>query len=284
MHPNRSTPLRGSVTQNNVSVRMRDKKTGVRFMTRLGLLIAALLILSGLSAWLWHVGWPQRQIATLESIGLSLSQKANFSVRDIVVDGRHQSGKDEISDALGLRQGSAILGFNAHLAATRLAKLPWIKSAVIERRLPDTVAVLLTERTPLARWQHDDHTAVIDDSGQILSAARPDDFAQLPLVVGQGADQQARDMLQRLGQFPDIRDQTDSLVRVGDRRWDLHLKPKITVRLPENDVDNALHRLSVLISEEKILDRAITTVDLRLPDRLYIEPGASTTPLWNKKL
>jgi cell division protein FtsQ len=60
-------------------------------------------------------------------------------------------------------------------------------------------------------------------------------------------------------------------------------QPKITVRLPEDDVGGALHRLSVLIAQEKILDRDIVAIDLRVPDRLAIEPAASAQPVGDSK-
>ena len=60
-------------------------------------------------------------------------------------------------------------------------------------------------------------------------------------------------------------------VRVSERRWDLHLDPKVTVRLPETGMPAALHLLSSLITDRKILERDITAIDLRLPDRLIIE-------------
>ena len=147
-------------------------------------------------------------------------------------------------------------------------------SVTVERRLPDIVAVILTERAPMARWQHDDHIYVIDTDGHMLPSAKPEDFPALPLIVGAGADREAQDLFAKLKIYPEISQKTDSAVRVSERRWDLHLAPKITVRLPEENVDAALHRLSVLITQESILDHDIVAIDLRLPDRLIFEPAA----------
>ena len=231
------------------------------FSPGLAFLAASALVVAGIFALLWHQGWPQKEAGKLEDAGINLTQKARFAVRDIVVEGRHLSGKDEIFDALGTERGAPILDFDAHAAAARIGKLPWVDTAIVERRLPDGVAVILTERVPLARWQHDDHLYVIDSEGRVLSAANPDNFAALPMVVGTGADKEAEAFLTELKDYPNIVDKTNSAVRVGERRWDLHLQSKITVRLPEQDVAGALHRLSVLIDQEKILDRDITAID-----------------------
>ena len=217
MRANKTSGLRGSVTQNNI-VRMRVRaQTGLGFLARLGILAGCVLVVVGLCIVLWRAGWPQKEAEKLQDAGLNLTQKARFAVRDIVVEGRVQSRKDEIADALGTESGAAIFDFDARAAAARIAKLPWIDTAVVERRLPDTIAVIITEREPGARWQHDDHLYVIDTKGNVLTAARPEDFTGLPLVVGTGADQEAQTFLAQLKAYPDIAAKTDSAVRVGER-------------------------------------------------------------------
>jgi cell division protein FtsQ len=285
MRQNKSTGLRGSVTQNNVSVRMRARdQTGIGFLARLGILSGCVLVVIGLFIILWRAGWPQRQAERLEETGLNLTQKAQFAVKDIVVEGRRQSNKDDIFDALGTVSGAPIFDLDTRAAAARLAKLPWVGTAVVERRLPDTVAVILTERAPAARWQNDQHLYVIDSEGHVLNAANPADFTALPVVVGAGADREASSFLAQLKNYPSIASHTDSAVRVGERRWDLHMQPKITVRLPEQDVGLALHRLSVLIDQEKILDRDVTSIDLRIPDRLIVEPAPPASKAGDSRL
>ncbi len=279
MRQNKS-PLRGSVTQNNASVRMHAREQeGLSFLARLGLLGGGLLVILVLIFWSWHSGWLPNQARHLRDTGLNASQEAQFAIKDITVVGRNQSSKDEIFDALGAARGAPILGFDVKAAAARLGKLPWISSAVVERRLPDTLVVILTERTPMARWQHDDHFYVLDNEGHVLSVAKPENFTSLPLVVGNGADGAAQSFLALLKNHPDIMEKTGSVVRVGDRRWDLHLQPNIVVRLPEQGVNNALNRLSILMGgEERILDRDIVAIDLRLADRLVVEPAAPAVP------
>jgi cell division protein FtsQ len=274
MRRQKSSPLRGSVTQNTMSVRMRAREqSGIGFLARLGLLATSAFIILGIVFWLWRTGWISRQIERVENVGLTLTQNMHFYVTDIIVKGRQQESKDSVFDALGTQQGAPILGFDSAAATARLVKLPWIESATVERRLPDTIVVLLTERVPAALWQHDDHIVVIDADGQVLPAAKAEDFPKLPLVVGFGADKEAQNFLTLLKAYPDIQSKTDSAVRVGDRRWDLHMLSKIVVRLPEQDVETALHRLSVLMAQEKVLDRDIVAIDLRIPDRLIIEPA-----------
>jgi len=276
--------LRGSVTQNYVSARVRARNDdGIGFLTRLGLLAGLLLGFLIIAAIGWYSGWPQRQFEALKNDFLTMTKEASFEVRDVVVVGRRQSSREAVYDALGVKRGTPILSVDLEGAAERLGKLPWVESVAIERRIPDTIAVILTERMPIARWQHKEKLYVIDGKGRVLPSAKPDDFPSLPLVVGTGADRAAYAFLSLLKAYPDIREKMGSAVRVSERRWDLRFPPKIVARLPEDDVDNALHRLSVLMAQEKILDRAIIAIDLRIPDRLVLEPAVGAKKTEGKK-
>ena len=93
----------------------------------------------------------------------------------------------------------------------------------------------------------------------------------LMLVVGKGAETRARDFLALLDRYPQVRSVTKAAIFVGERRWNLRLKDGLDVRLPENDVGNALAALSKLDKEERLFSRDIVAVDMRLPDRLTVQ-------------
>src|SRR5947199_6540898 len=93
----------------------------------------------------------------------------------------------------------------------------------------------------------------------------------LPLVVGNGAETRARDFLALLDRYPQVRSLTRAAILVGERRWNLRLKDGLDIRLPENDVGNALALLSKLDKDDKLFSRDITAVDMRLPDRLTVQ-------------
>jgi cell division protein FtsQ len=89
-------------------------------------------------------------------------------------------------------------------------------------------------------------------------------------VVGRGAETRAKDFLDQLAQYPQLRQQVKAIIFVGERRWTLRLADGIDVRLPEKDLDAALATLTKLDKDEKLFSRDITAIDLRLPDRLTV--------------
>ena len=65
---------------------------------------------------------------------------------------------------------------------------------------------------------------------------------------------------------------------VSDRRWDLFLDNGVQVMLPEVNAQKAVTELQETDKESGLLDRDITVVDLRLPDRLVVRQANAPAP------
>jgi cell division protein FtsQ len=135
---------------------------------------------------------------------------------------------------------------------------------------PDRLQITITERLAFALWQKDGRVSVIAADGTVLEPFIEDRYLGLPLVVGGGAELQAKQFLAIVDRYPDIRSALKASILVAGRRWDLLLANGISVRLPETDVDDAFARLVQLDHDKKLLSRDITAVDLRLPDRVTV--------------
>ncbi len=144
----------------------------------------------------------------------------------------------------------------------------------IERQLPDGIYWDPPRRASAACavWQHHRKFDLIDqDRHASFRHARPDDFSRrLPQVVGGGAPQAASDLVDMLASEPDLARHVTASVRIGGRRWNLELDNGIEVALPEDAPEAAWHRLAVLDRSDRLLERDITAVDMRLTDRLVL--------------
>jgi cell division protein FtsQ len=107
---------------------------------------------------------------------------------------------------------------------------------------------------------------------------RPARFPQLPLVVGQGADQAAGAILPAVAARPRLRDRLEALVRVDDRRWDLRLKDGSLIQLPAIDEESALIQLDQLDQRQRILDLGFARIDLRDPEMVAVRPRDAALP------
>ena len=75
----------------------------------------------------------------------------------------------------------------------------WVEKARVIRLLPDTVVVAVTERPVMAIWQHGGRTDVIVADGRVVAGVKPDQFKNLPLIIGEGANDRALALLPSLG-------------------------------------------------------------------------------------
>jgi len=104
----------------------------------------------------------------------------------------------------------------------------------------------------------------------VLEINAPDRFLSLPLLVGPGAERAGRAFLDLVNRYPAVARLIESSVLVADRRWSLHLKNGIEVRLPEHEPDRALRLLTELAQGKNLFSRDIVLIDLRLADRVTV--------------
>jgi len=71
--------------------------------------------------------------------------------------------------------------------------------------LSDRLQITITERLAFALWQKNGRISVIAADGTVLEPFVADRYLGLPLVVGAGAERQAKDFLAVLDRYPDIR-------------------------------------------------------------------------------
>jgi cell division protein FtsQ len=201
----------------------------------------------------------------------AIANSAGFRITGVAINGRKQLSQDEVLGIGGVNGRSSLLFLDAATVRDKLKANPWISDATVLKLYPGQLQIDIVERSAFALWQQDGRLSVISDDGAVLEPYVSRRFLSLPLVVGKGAETRARDFLTLLAQYPQVRSVTKAVIFVGERRWNLRLKDGLDVRLPENDVGNALAALSNLDREEKLFSRDIVAVDMRLPDRLTVQ-------------
>lgn len=218
----------------------------------------------------WRSGALADGIATARARVIAASATLGLTVQDVLVQGRNETSREDILAALALARGTPMLTVDPETAKARIEALPWVKTAEVERRLPDTIFVRLTERTPLALWQKDEKLALVDDEGRLLTRHDLGRFRELPIVIGDGAPEAAKAILRVLAAEPELYKRIEALTYVGARRWDVRLSGGIQIKLPESDPGRAWAQLADTDRREQLLARDISVVDMRLPDRLVV--------------
>jgi cell division protein FtsQ len=238
---------------------------------RAGTAATVLLLLGSAGLGVVKGGHLDAMIATLSDTRNAIANSAGFRISSVAINGRRQLTQDEVLASGGVNGRSSLLFLDAATVRDKLKANPWIGEATVLKLYPGQLQIDIVERSAVALWQSDGRLAVIADDGAVLEPYLSRRFISLPLVVGKGADTRARDFLALLDRYPQVRSLTRAAILVGERRWNLRLKDGLDIRLPENDVSNALATLSKLDREERLFSRDIVAVDMRLPDRLTVQ-------------
>jgi len=238
---------------------------------RVGISMTVLLLIGSCGFGIVKGGHLQDFVTAVSDARNAMANSAGFRITSVVINGRKQLTQDEILAIGGVSGRSSLLFLDADAVRDKLKANPWIADATVLKLYPGQLMIELTERKAFALWQEAGRLSVIADDGAVLEPYVSRRFLSLPLVVGKGADTQARDFLALLARYPQVNSITKAAIFVGERRWNLRLKDGLDIRLPEQDVGNALAMLSRLDKEDKLFSRDIVAVDMRLPDRLVVQ-------------
>ncbi|MGY3587381.1 cell division protein FtsQ [Bradyrhizobium sp. USDA 4341] len=238
---------------------------------RIGLVATLAILFGSLGFGIVKGGHLEEFTTALSDTRNALANSAGFRITTVGINGRKQLSQDEVLAIGGVNGRSSLLFLDADTVRAKLKANPWIADATILKLYPGRLQIDIVERTAFALWQQNGRLSVIASDGAVLEPYVSRRFLNLPLVVGKGADTRAQDFLALLDRYPQVRSVTKAAIFVGERRWNLRLKDGLDVRLPENDVGNALAALSKLDKDEKLFSRDIVAVDMRLPDRLIVQ-------------
>lgn len=195
-----------------------------------------------------------------------------FKLAKVHVQGASPMAERAILAAAGLQVGQPILGIDLDAVRKSVEGVGWVRDAKVVRLLPDTLVVAVSERQTLAVWQNRGRTLVIDGGGRPIPEADPGEFPQLPLIVGEGANEGAAQILQAVSARPRLVERLEAIVRVDGRRWDLRLKDGGLVQLPAVEEESALIQLDQLDRRQRILELGFERIDLREPGIVAVRP------------
>lgn len=242
---------------------------------RLVKFICLLILLGGLGYWLFFAEGTTKTGKAIHQSFIDITKDSGFVVQDILIEGRENTDIELIRTLVNIKPGEPIFALDPKGAREALEKISWVESVSVTRVLPDTIRIVIHERTPLALWQHDGKLALIDGEGEVLTRQDLQNFKDYLLLVGEDAPVYAQSFMELLMREPEIAKRVSSATRVGGRRWDISLENGITIKLPEEDMAVALKQLVKMQEEDKIFSKDIKSIDLRQPDRIMLRtrPG-----------
>jgi cell division protein FtsQ len=200
----------------------------------------------------------------------ALARAVGLGLEQVTISGISQMRESEVLTAAGLDFRVSLAFLDVNDVRERLERVPLIKSAAVRKLYPNELVINLTEREPHAIWQNNGELFIIAADGTVIDLMQDERFVGLPLVVGENANVRNKDYMALLEAAGPLKSRIRAGTLVAGRRWTLKIDNGMDVRLPEVGAADALARLVKLEREQKILDKDVLAVDLRMADRVVV--------------
>lgn len=233
--------------------------------------LVGLLLLAWLISWLWLGGFVKQAWTSTTHSFLSFTADQGLAIENVLIEGRKNTDINTIYAVMNIAKGDPLLSVAPNEAKELLERISWVKTARVERRLPDTVFIKVFEREPVAIWKKEKGDILIDEEGVALTSENIRSYGVKLYLYGKDANTILHEVLALLRTQPEIMQKVNGVARINARRWDVLLDNNIRVKLPEKEPELAIATLAKSQSEEKILNRPIKEIDLRQPGRLIVK-------------
>lgn len=254
-----------------------QKEQRTKILRRVGIVGAAFILCVWAMSWFILSGGHIKTADWMKGQALNLTQRAGFEVNEILVEGRKNTNAQLILTLINVGKGDPIFLFNPQQAKSKIEEISWVERAHIERRLPDTIYIGLTEREPFALWHNDDVLSVVDIKGTVITSDNITDFKDLMMIRGDHAAKKAKGLFQVLSGEKALHTMIDHAELVDQRRWDLILKDGKKIKLPEKDIAIAIKHVMKRDEKDGILGtESITDIDARYKGRLIVRTKLGT--------
>lgn len=241
-------------------------RRGVRSFLRYGLPI---LMMSAIAAW-WASDELRREDAKdrVAEMRRQIQERPEFMVRMMAVEDVSPGVAQDIRTLLSMDFPTSSFDVDLKAVQKNVETLDAVASASVRIRTGGVLEITVDERVPVAVWRLDDALQLIDLDGHRVDhlsarADRPD----LPLLVGEGANQGVSEAIALYSASTPISERVRGLVRVGERRWDIVLDRGQRIMLPELRPVTSLEKVIALDHAQDLLARDIAAVDFRNPHR-----------------
>lgn len=240
-----------------------------RLLVRAGALLAVALLASTLVHYRDDLAGALGLASNRAAQGFS---QAGLQIENISLTGLALTDESSLIAALGVEEGLSMVAFDARAAQRRLAALPAVASATVQKVYPSDLIVSIVEKEPVARWRVDGVTFLIDAAGEQLAAIDAASGHDLPLAIGDGAADDAMTLIGVMADHPLLADRLIAMSRIADRRWDLIYDNGLRIMLPEAGVGEAMALIEQLDADHTLLSRDLEIIDLRVSGELALRP------------
>ena len=216
--------------------------------------------------------YDQKIIKQFNSIIENYSDKYQYSLSVVNINGLNNINEDEILNLIKPYKDSSIFLIPIKKIAKKISQNNWVKSINIQSNYKDTIEINIDESKPIGIYTTGIQNILFSDDLKILENIANNEKRFSALIKFEGKNS-IHESIKLIDSFPDDFIQyVDKAFLINQRRWDLELKNSILLKLPENNIKEALEnykKIYINFSNEELIE--IESIDLRMKQKIILK-------------
>ena len=216
--------------------------------------------------------YDQKIFKQFNSIIENYSDKYQYSLSVVNINGLNNINEDEILNLIKPYKGSSIFLIPIKKIAKKISQNNWVKSINIQSNYKDTIEINIDESKPIGIYTTGIQNILFSDDLKILENIANNEKRFSALIKFEGKNS-IHESIKLIDSFPDDFIQyVDKAFLINQRRWDLELKNSILLKLPENNIKEALEnykKIYINFSNEELIE--IESIDLRMKKKIILK-------------
>ena len=216
--------------------------------------------------------YDQKIFKQFNSIIENYSDKYQYSLSVVNINGLNNINEDEILNLIKPYKDSSIFLIPIKKIAKKISQNNWVKSINIQSNYKDTIEINIDESKPIGIYTTGIQNILFSDDLKILENIANNEKRFSALIKFEGKNS-IHESIKLIDSFPDdFQQYVDKAFLINQRRWDLELKNSILLKLPENNIKEALEnykKIYISFSNEELIE--IESIDLRMKKKIILK-------------
>ena len=221
--------------------------------------------------------YDQKIFKQFNSIIENYSDKYQYSLSVVNINGLNNINEDEILNLIKPYKDSSIFLIPIKKIAKKISQNNWVKSINIQSNYKDTIEINIDESKPIGIYTTGIQNILFSDDLKILENIANNEKRFSALIKFEGKNS-IHESIKLIDSFPDdFQQYVDKAFLINQRRWDIELKNSILLKLPENNIKEALEnykKIYINFSNEELIE--IESIDLRMKKKIILKYKEST--------
>ena len=191
-----------------------------------------------------------------------------FKIKNIEVKNNFLTNKNEIEEKLKVILKENIFFIKREDIEKPLKEIDFLQNIEVKKKYPNTILIKIFETKPVAILFKNQVKYIIDSSSNLIVFKKDIELNNLPGVFGEGAEINFISFFDQLkkNNFPNKQIKNFYYFQIG--RWDLQLLNNKVIKLPHNNIEDAIIKSIELLDHKNF--KSYNIIDLRIDGKIIV--------------